>query len=243
MVETVLKENSELQKRNTRLLKKLCDNEKTIKSYTSQLQNNKEEIKRLKKLSDKPRMAPVKVQAQYKVQPSYQRLADEKAALEVEVGRLNQESSKLRESLVQVTHDNSRYEARIKEFREQAEQVEIKYQVEREEKERLNSQVKHLQEQFKSLLARDEKGEVQCSDDKIQSNSVIGRLQGRIKQLNEDLTSLREHSKTQSRQMIVFRQKAELIKVHACVANKLYHFLETEVGVHIVYNDCVIAHL
>ena len=214
VLETVLKENSELQKKYSHLWKKLSDNDKTIKSYTSQLQKNKEEIKRLKKLTDKPRTAPVKVQAQYKVQPSYQRLADEKAALENEVGRLNLESSKLRESLDQVTRDISGYEARIKDIRKQAEQVEVKYQVEREEKERLNSQVKHLQEQFKSLLARDEKGELQCSDDKIQSNAVIGRLQGRIKQLNEDLTSLREHSKTQSRQIIVLRQKAELTEVH-----------------------------
>ena len=213
VLETVLKENSELQKKNTRLLKKLCDYEKTIKSYASQLQKNKEEIKRLKKISDKPRTAPVKGQVEYKVQPSHQRLADEKVALENEVGRLNQENSTLRESLDQVTRDNSGYEARIKEIRKQAEQVEVKYQVEREEKERLNSEVKHLQEQFKSLLARDEKGEVQCSDDKIQSNIVIGRLQGQIKQLNEDLTSLREHSKTQSRQIIVLRLKAELTEV------------------------------
>ena len=204
VVETVLKENSELQK-------KLCENEKTIKSYVSQLQKNKEEINRLKKLTDKPRTAPVKVQAQHKVQSSHQRLADEKAALEDEVSRLNQESSKLRESLDRVTHGNSGYEARIKEIRKQAEQVEVKYQVEREEKERLNSQVKHLQEQFKSLLAVhvDEKAEAHCSD-----GNVIGRLQARIKQLNEDLTSLREHSKTQSRQIIVFRQKAELTEVH-----------------------------
>ena len=217
VVETVLKDNSELQKKNTRLLKKLCENEKTIKTYASQLQKNKEEIKRLKKISDKPRTAPVKVQAQYKVQPSHQRLADEKVALEDEVTRLKQENSALRGSLDQVTHGNSGYEEKIEEIRVQAEQVEVKYQVEREEKERLNSEVNHLQEQFKSLLARDEKGEVQSSDDTIQSNVIIGRLQRRIKQLNEDLTSLREHSKTQSRQMIVFRQKAELTEVQSCV--------------------------
>ena len=210
VVETVLKENSELQKKNTRLFKKLCDYEKTIKSYASQLQKKEEEIKRLNKLTDKPRMAPVKVQA------SHQSLAEEKVVLKNEVSRLKLQSSKLRESLDQVTHGNSGYEAKIDEIREQAEQVEVKYQVEREEKERLNSEVNHLQQQFKSLLAVhvDEKAEAHSSDDKIQSNAIIGRLQGRIKQLNEDLTSLREHSKTQSRQIIVLRQKAELTEVH-----------------------------
>ena len=134
----------------------------------------------------------------------------EKVVLEIEVGRLKQENIELRESLKQVTRDNSGYEARIKEINVQREQLEVNYQVEREEKDILNSQVNHLQQQFESLLTKDEKAKAHSSDDNIQCNALIARLQGRIKQLNEDLTSQRENSKTQSSQIIVFRQKAEV---------------------------------
>ena len=93
---------------------------------------------------------------------------------------------------------------------EKAEELKTKYQVEKNENSKLNSEVKRLQQQLKSLLAQDHKSETQPCDDKVQNEVVIERLQGRIKQLNEDLDSLREHSKTQSRDIVAFRQNTDV---------------------------------
>ena len=100
-----------------------------------------------------------------------------------------------------MTRRCSDFETRIKELNEQAKPYEIEYQTEREENDRLKAEVKQLQQRFEALPVKDEEAE------------TVEFLQRRIRQLNEDLATMREHSKKQSHQVLRLRQQAELTQV------------------------------
>ena len=197
----MLKENTELQSRNTNLLKKLADQEKSIKKYTSKLQRKTEEIQRLQKLVEKPRTAPVKVQALAVRSDIYAKDTCKDVPEDDEISGLKQEKKILQESLNVTTQQCSEFKKEIKKLNEQAKPYEIEYQTEREENDRLKAEIKQLQQRFETLSVKDEEVE------------TVEFLQGRIRQLNEDLATLREHSKKQSHQVLRLRQQAELTQV------------------------------
>ena len=219
---TVLKENTELQSKNTSLIKRLADQEKQCKS---QLSRYKEEIRQLKQ-SKKPKTEPIRTEisdCEQKLlslqqhQGNLQLISKERDGLIDEVSWLNQELMKLRESLDYVTHQNSGSEKRITELHEQAKHFETEYINEREDNESLRNEVKKLQRQFDSLLGINAGVAAESGSRKGQSTVCIGSLQERIKQLNEDIDKVKEHSKSQSHQIMRLRQQAEVVKVHVHV--------------------------
>lgn len=69
------------------------------------------------------------------------------------------------------------------------------------ENDRLKAEKKQLQQQFEALPVKDDEVE------------TVGQLHSCIKQLNADLSTMREHSKAQSQQILRLRQQAELTEV------------------------------
>ena len=133
-----------------------------------------------------------------------------------DVSRLNKENNILRQSLDQVVYQNSVAHKELNEKSEQAMHFQVKYLSEKEDNKRLRAEVKQLQKDY--FVAMEHKLDRQSADNEDQSKATITRLQGRIKQLNEDVAKLKKHSKDQSHQILRLRQQAEVTKVfHICI--------------------------
>ena len=134
--------------------------------------------------------------------------------LVVEVSRLHQGIKTLQESLDHVTNQSSSSESeKIQELGEQAKHFDVEYQTEKYDNERLQAENKQLRQQLDTLLVTETKLGALPSEDEDHNKVTIGRLQARIKQLNEDVSKLREHSKDQSHQILKLRQQTEITKV------------------------------
>ena len=215
VLSTVLEENSELQRKNTRLIKRLADQERKLNSY-------KEEIQQLKQ-SKKVKTEPVRTEKpehdrklhsfQEQQQGNLQVISKQRDELMSENIRLNQELKKMRESLDFVTRQNSDTEKRIKELDAKSEHFEIEYRTEKEDNDKLRAKIGHLQQQFDSLLGINPGVAIESGNSEDQRAINVGQLQERIKQLNEDIAKVNEHSKSQSRQIMRLRQQADMTKV------------------------------
>ena len=103
---------------------------------------------------------------------------------------------------------------------EQAKLVEIEYHVEMEQNEKLRAENDTLKDQLDSGLVAslDEEDE----DIDVLKRKVSG-LKARVKDQNDDINKLRDHSKEQSRQVLKYKQQVEVSEVsvwlHAHVAS------------------------
>ena len=104
-------------------------------------------------------------------------------------------------------HQDSSSQIEIKALREQSKHFEIEYLTEKEDNENLRPEVQWLHHQVDSLLGANVGVTAESTD---QCNSDLQIL---IKPLNEDVAKLREHSKSQSRQIMRIRQQAEVTMV------------------------------
>ena len=81
----------------------------------------------------------------------------------------------------------------------------------------LESEIKKLEHRLEatSELAElsDKEGVQDISGEGVNHESLITSLKVRIKDLKDDVSKLREHSKDQSRQILVYRQQAEKTEV------------------------------
>ena len=212
---TVLKENTELHSKNTQLIERLADREKKLNSCKGELQRLKQSRKveteghRTEK-TDSDR----KVSSLQKQQGSLQVVSKERDQLMDEVSRLNQELKKMRESLEFMAHQKSDADERIKELDEQSEHFKIEYHTEKEENDKLRDKIVHLKQQFDSLLGINTDAAEETGKSEDQPTAVnVPQLQERIKQLNNDIAKVNEHSKSQSRQILRLRQQAEMTEV------------------------------
>ena len=100
---------------------------------------------------------------------------------------------------------------------EQAKQFEVDYRVEVQENEMLRAENETLKNQLDSGL-------VVCLDDEGDEDTgevddfkrVVSGFKARVKELNEDVNKLREHSKEQSRQILKYKQQVEVFTVSFC---------------------------
>ena len=102
--------------------------------------------------------------------------------------------------------------------REQAKQFEIDYRVEFEENELLRAENDTLKHQLDSGLEClvDEGDDI--TGDTGDPKRVISGLKARVKDLNEDVNKLRDHSKQQSRQILKYKQQVEVSEVSSYLA-------------------------
>ena len=93
---------------------------------------------------------------------------------------------------------------------EQAKLVEIEYHVEMEQNEKLRAENDTLKDQLDSGLVAslDEEDE----DIDVLKRKVSG-LKARVKDQNDDINKLRDHSKEQSRQVLKYKQQVEVSEV------------------------------
>lgn len=231
----VLEQNTKLHARNTNFLKRLSDQEKKYKSCKAQLQIKDEEVQRLKSLLrmvEKPRTVPIVRQAPYvdtdhdhkvrylqRQHDNLQTVIKERDDLVVEASQMCEENKILRENLEHVTSRSSGSEEKIKELSEQAKYFEVEYRTEKDDNEKLRAENKQLRQQLNTFPISETKLAALPSEDEGQNKVTIGCLQARIKQLNEDVCKLRDHSKDQSRQILRLRQQTEITKVHVLVNN------------------------
>ena len=212
---TVLKENTELKSKNTQLIERLADREKKLNSCKGELQRLKQSRKveteghRTEK-TDSDR----KISSLQKLQDNLWVVSKERDGLMNEVSRLNQELKKMRESLDFITRQNSNAEKRIKELDEQSEHFKTDYLTEKEDNDKLRAKIAHLQQQFDSLLGINTDAAKETGRSEDQTTAVnISQLQERIKQLNDDIAKVNEHSRSQSRQILRLRQQSEVTEV------------------------------
>lgn len=99
---------------------------------------------------------------------------------------------------------------------EQAKQFEIDYRVEVEENELLRAENDTLKNQLDSGLVvclADEGVDNTAAAEIDDPKRVISGLKARVKDLNEDINKLRDHSKQQSRQILKYKQQVEVTEV------------------------------
>ena len=208
---TVLKENKELQFKNADLIERLADQEKIYKVEIQRLrQSRKVEIEahRTEK-ADSDR----KLYSLQKQQANVQVVYKERDALMNEVSRLNQELMKMRENLDVMTRQKSDADERVKELDKQSEHFKIEYRTEKEDNNKLRAKLVHLQQQFDSLLCINTDVAEEPGKSEGQSAVNVDQLQERIKQLNDDIAKVNEHSRSQSHQILRLRQEIEVTEV------------------------------
>ena len=96
---------------------------------------------------------------------------------------------------------------------EKANKLEIDCHTKAEENESLRHEIERLKREEHALS--DDVSDVADGDGDKETNqhSVLISLRLQIKQLNDDVTRMREHSREQSRQILEFRQQADMTKV------------------------------
>ena len=94
------------------------------------------------------------------------------------------------------------------------EQCEIEYHVEVQENEILRAENETLKHQLDSglVVCLDEEGDDNMGEIDNFKRAVSG-LKARVKELNEDVNKLRDHSKEQSRQILKYKQQVEVSTV------------------------------
>ena len=225
----VLEQNTKLQVKVKGLTTQLADQEKEFSSCKAQLQQKEGELQRLKLLLEqvgKPLTAPIGMQEScvdtdhdhnlHSLQQQHdnvQNIAKERDDLAIEVSRMYEENKILRGRLECVTTQSSGSEE-IKKLSEQAKYLEVEYQTEKNDNEQLRAENKRLQQQLDTPLVTETELSALPSEGESHDKVTIGRLQARIKQLADDVSKLREHSKGQSRQILRLRQQTEISKVN-----------------------------
>ena len=131
-----------------------------------------------------------------------------------EISRKDEEIRQLKESIEQLRNQRLNAEREITNASEQAEYFEIQYCTEKEYSQRLQDEIKQLQQQLDvaSLSEVDDK----ASGGEESSAKVIARLQCRIKLLNDNVSKLQKHSVEQSQAVLNLKQQAEMSQVY-CV--------------------------
>ena len=194
-------------------MKRLSDHGRKFRESKSQFQECEEEIRQLKQAekvqptSVRRQVASMKSDGDHTIhrRDDYQHSSKQKDELENEISRLSKENRRLQQSLDCLMHRDS---TEMKELRIQAKHFEIEYLTEKEDNENLRSEVQRLRHQVDSLLSANAGATPESAD---QCNSDLQTL---IKQLNEDVAKLREHSKSQSRQIMRLRQQTEVTTVN-----------------------------
>ena len=96
---------------------------------------------------------------------------------------------------------------------ERAKVLEIKWLVEAEENQRLKAEVKELRD---FLDVQSSVGDLESSNEEGRIDDykkALSAMKRQVKHFDDDATKLREHSKDQSRQILKYRQQAEMTEV------------------------------
>ena len=107
----------------------------------------------------------------------------------------------------------------------QAKTFEVDYLAELEQNKLLQKEIEQLKHQLAttSLVASEATDYQDCSveDDRCRCihMSVIASLRAQLKELNEDIVRVREHTKEQSQQILVYRQQAEMSEVRVSLCD------------------------
>ena len=234
MFSIILRDKTELQAKNTKLLKKIAELERKVKERESQVEKKERELQNLiekRRQRDKPH--PLQRQSSYeKVVTSSQgsiktkakdqeihslrqldnlesvKLEDEKHILEI--SRKDEEIRQLKENIERLRNQKSTAETGMETITKQVEYFEIQYCTEKKHTQRLQDEIKQLQQQL-DLVPLSEPGK--SSGGEEGSAKIIAHLRNRIKQLTDDTSKLKEHSLEQSRAVLSLRQQAEMSKV------------------------------
>ena len=235
MFSIILRDKTELQAKNTKLLKKIAELERKVKERESQVEKKERELQNLIKKQgqrDKPHalqrqssyekavassQGSVKTKAKDQEIRSLQRRLDnlESVKLEgeehiLEISRKDEEIRQLKENIERLRNQKSTAETGMETITKQAEYFEIQYCTEKEHTQRLQDEIKQLQQQL-DLVPLSEPGK--SSGGEEGSAKIIAHLRNRIKQLTDDTSKLKEHSLEQSRAVLSLRQQAEMSKV------------------------------
>ena len=130
----------------------------------------------------------------------YEYFSEQKKELEKEISQLNEENRELQQH---IDFQDSSFQVKMKELTEQVVHFETEYQTEKEDNENLRSEMDRLHCQLNSVVASSS-----CQHDT--------NFQILIRQLNKDISKLTEHSKSQSRKIMLLQQQAEITPVLLC---------------------------
>ena len=220
----VLREKTELQTKNTSLLKKIAELERKVKERDSQIKRKDNELMNLQTRREKPHafqrqnsheMAVTSGKTKDQEICSLRRQVDNLESADeqhiLEVSRKDEEIRQMKEHIEQLQYQKSAAETDAVNISEQVKRFEIQYRTEKEYSQRLRVEIEQLQQQLDVAPQAevDDKG----SHDDEGGARTIARLQSRIKQLIEDVNKLKEHSLEQSRAVLNLRQQAEMSKV------------------------------
>ena len=92
----------------------------------------------------------------------------------------------------------------------QAKQFEIDYRVEVEENQSLHSDIEKLKHQLDTQTSVTDLDEDDVDREITEYRKALSVLKSQVKSLNEDIETLRKHSKDQSHQILNYRQQAEM---------------------------------
>ena len=220
----------ELQTKNTQLLRKVSELERKIKEGQSQIAKKERELQHLQKLEQRDKRYAFQRQDSYEkaVTSSQgsglnkdQEIRSLKRQIDTirwegdqrvfEISRKDEEIRQLKESIEQLRNQKLNAETEIANASEQAKHFEIQYCTEKEYNQRLQDEIKQLQQQLE-VAPLSEVDDKACGGEES-SAKVIARLQCRIKLLNDNVSKLQEHSVEQSRAVLNLKQQAEISQV------------------------------
>ena len=96
---------------------------------------------------------------------------------------------------------------------ERMKELEIKWQVEAEENQRLKAEVQELRDLVEVQTSVGDM-ENSCDEGSIDDyKKALSAMKRQVKHFDDDATKLKEHSKDQSRQILKYRQQAEVTEV------------------------------
>ena len=105
-------------------------------------------------------------------------------------------------------------EEQNRQLSEKATKFELCYHTESEENQSLRQTIERFEQQLNHEPTLDDADEIDdCTSDKTVTHKTVVAQKIQIKQLNEDITKMRGHSKQQSQQIREYRQQAEMTKV------------------------------
>ena len=113
-------------------------------------------------------------------------------------------------------------EAQNQNLIEKANKLEIDFRTKAEENESLRQQLEGLKHEESTLCDGDSDAADGNGEEQSNPHSVLVTLRLQIKQLNDDVTRMKEHSREQSRQILEYRQQADMTKV-SILQSKMNH--------------------
>ena len=135
--------------------------------------------------------------------------------LAVQLVKKDDEIQFLKEQCEKKAQQIKQFEEQRYSDREQAKEFEINYRVEAEENQWLRTENEELKNQLDSGFGggSDDECDLVTGAEAFEVKKTVTGLKARVKDLNEDVVKLRNHSKEQSRQILKYKQQVEVSNV------------------------------